>query len=267
MKFGLLLLSLFLVSCKTTSNNSSSIKQKEKIIYSVEEGLALDFIEYTGKMIWIKDSLAWQATDLLVAKADLNKYKNGKGWLVNLEVPETPTVTFYHELDGSLNIIADVIFDSDFQNPKLNIEPDRKISDTELNMLTARVTASSAITEACSERLNSVVLPIKNGWQVYLLTSTTEPNVIPAGGHRQIITSPDGKTILSNEAYSKSCFKLQVPDENSNVAALMMTHIVSDMPAPTHVFHSLQFGIPLFVSTKKGLWKVEGDKVSLIKRD
>lgn len=265
MKPLFLIFCIFLTSCSTTSQKSSELNSvsssKLSMFYNPEDLFKKEFIENTGRLIWIKDSLAWQATDILVDAVDISQIKNGRGWIVHLDKPKTPTVSFYQDLEGKLHVIADVVFDQNFQNPTLQLTPDRNISLQEQSMVTALTTVRASIKEACSPTVNSVVLPMENGWQVYILTSTKEPGVIPVGGHKQYITSADGKVILSDEAYSKSCIKLKAPADSKGV---MLTHIVSDFPAPTHVFHNLQTGLTFYVKTERGIWKIHEGIISLL---
>ncbi|AOE50580.1 hypothetical protein [Kangiella sediminilitoris] len=267
MKHVVLVLCIFIISCKTTNVQNNSEPKPEAgvdltMFYTPQELTKIEFIESTGRLIWIKDSLAWQATDILLEAIDPAQLKNSKGWVVHLNKPESPTVTFYQELNQKLDVIADVVFDKNFQNPNLILAPERTVTKREYNMVTALNTVRSSLKTACSPTVNSVVLPMENGWQVYILTATKEPGVIPIGGHKQYITSPDGKTILSEEAYSKSCIKLQEPKDPT--IAMGLTHIVDDFPAPTHVFHNLQTGFIFYIKTEKGIWKIVEGEITLL---
>ena len=44
----------------------------------------------------------------------------------------------------------------------------------------------------------------------------------------------------------------------------MVTHLVTDWPLETHVFVSLQWHLPVYVGTRRGIWRVNGDKIALI---
>ena len=72
----------------------------------------------------------------------------------------------------------------------------------------ARSTALLGITEACSQRYNTVVLRDPaggEGWLVYALAATTEPGLIMVGGHYRFTISADGEEILRGERLSDSC--------------------------------------------------------------
>jgi len=52
--------------------------------------------------------------------------------------------------------------------------------------------------------------------------------------------------------------------DGSETLGLMVNHILTDWPLETHVFVSLLMHVPVYVGTKIGVWRVDGDKISLI---
>jgi hypothetical protein len=265
----LLITVLVLVTCGCQTNSkqdsdnintvTSSEESPEPLFYTPEQIQKLQFSEQAGYFIWIKDSLAWTATDKVREEIDLSKIENPQGWLVHLDPEGNHRVSFYRSTrDGQILSFADVFYNDSFEISGFEANPKRTVTEEEKTMLEALSSAGNSITEACSENLNSVVLEDDAGWNVFFLTPPTEPAVIPIGGAQRILVSRDGMTVLEQESYSKSCMHLQPQGED--VHALMMTHIVDEIPSPVHVFTSLSYDYPLYIATSLGLWRiVDGD--------
>ncbi|MBD3666564.1 MAG: hypothetical protein HUJ16_01295 [Kangiella sp.] len=236
------------------------------LFYTPEQILKIQFSEQAGHLIWVKDSMAWIATDKIQEELDLSSVKNPKGWIVHLDPEGKHRVSFYREKDdGQMLSYADVFYDDNLEFTKLQINPIRALTVKEQQMLAALSTASDNITEACSENLNTVVLEEEAGWNVFLLTATTEPDVIPIGGAQRILVSQDGQNVIEKEHYSRACTKLEPMMKGAKLKDAFMTHLIDDVPSPIHVFTSLSYGIPLMVVTPIGAWTVVNGDIEEIK--
>ncbi|MDX2050939.1 MAG: hypothetical protein SFV15_01020 [Polyangiaceae bacterium] len=47
----------------------------------------------------------------------------------------------------------------------------------------------------------------------------------------------------------------------------MVTQVVTDFPLETHVFTSLLTKKLLYVGTRRGIWRVDGERISLLAED
>ena len=119
--------------------------------------------------------------------------------------------------------------------------------------------------------LNPLILPGsvigEDGILVYLLASTKQSGVAVLGKHYRALVSPDGDRIAKLEPLSKAILEipLEAPDEpGAKVAALTVTHLLTEHPLETHVFASLLHKRPIYVATSRGVWFIEGDQISLI---
>lgn len=266
-KLIIIVLVLVICGCQTNSKQSTdktdkvttSEESQKPLFYTPEQIQKIQFSEQAGYLIWIKDSLAWTATDKMREELDLSTIENPYGWLVHLDPEGNHRVSFYRStIDGQILSFADVFYNDSYEISGFEAYPKRKVTEVEKTMLKALSSAGNSITEACSENLNSVVVEDDAGWNVFFLTPPTEPGVIPIGGAQRILVSRDGMTVLEQESYSKSCMHLQPQGED--VHALMMTHIVDEIPSPVHVFTSLSYDYPLYIATSLGLWRVvDGD--------
>ena len=128
------------------------------------------------------------------------------------------------------------------------------------------VKASNPITQP----LNPVVFPAaifgESGILVYLLAGTTRNDTVVLGKHWRARTSDDGTKVLELEPMSKSALELPAhpPDlpPGATPAGLYATHLVTAYPLESHVFASLLSGMPIFVMTSRGVWKVDGAKIT-----
>ncbi|AUD78180.1 hypothetical protein CW740_02565 [Kangiella profundi] len=266
-KLLMTVLVLAISGCQTNSKQATDSmdnvtapgESQKPLFYTPEQIQKIQFSEQAGYLIWIKDSLAWTATDKVREELDLSTIDNPLGWLVHLDPEGNHRVSFYRSnSDGEILSFADVFYNDSFEISGFEAHPKRAVTEDEIVMLTALSSAGNSITEACSENLNSVVLEDDDGWNVFFLTPPTDPGVIPIGGAQRLLVSKDGKSVMEHEHYSKSCMNLQPQGED--VHALMMTHIVDEIPSPVHVFTSLSYDYPLYVATSLGLWQViEGD--------
>lgn len=249
--------------CQTTPKQSL---KKVPLFYTPEQILKIQFNEQAGHLIWVKDSMAWIATDKIQEEMDLSAVQNPQGWIVHLDPEGKHRVSFYRKTDiGQTLPYADVFYDDNLDFTDLHINPSRAVTEKEQQMLAALSTASDSITESCSENLNTVVLEDEAGWNVFLLTATTEPDVIPIGGAQRILVSQDGQKVIEQEHYSRACTKLEPMMKGAKLKDAFLTHLIDDVPSPIHVFTSLSYGIPLMVVTPIGAWTVVNGDIEEIK--
>jgi hypothetical protein len=145
------------------------------------------------------------------------------------------------------------------------LSPPREASPGMQEMIRARQTAIEALPEH-RQPINPVLLPGEKGEVVvYLIAGTTRPGLAVFGKHHRARVSADGRTLLSLEPLSKSILELPLAlPPGAKEAGLAVTHIISETPIETHVFVSLLHKLPVYVGTSRGLWKVDGDKISFI---
>ena len=147
------------------------------------------------------------------------------------------------------------------------VDPPRPLDAEGERMARARTTATAQRFQACSSRYDAIVLPAsmigQSGFLVYLLASNAARGEWMVGGHQRFLISEDGTSVLGHQSLSRSCLSVPAsrrPEGSSSGA--WVTHVVSDAPAETHVFLSLLHQSPLFVGTRRGVWRVAGEKIS-----
>jgi hypothetical protein len=220
------------------------------------------------------DLAAWKTSDTFInAKAFKSLPGEMLGWL-SVDANNSINVRYFVKKKDSIGVFAEAGMDlQTLQSDKGNIYPAlRPASHQELAMLQARRNAFSAKRLNCSDApFNSVILPFKgndtqNGIEeihVYLLSPWTDSN-IPLGGHHLIKFKADGKEIISEFSQTKACLNND-PKKLKNIAAFMASHITSDTPTEIHVFMSLQYKKPIYVTTPANqiTWKVEDGSIYL----
>lgn len=140
---------------------------------------------------------------------------------------------------------------------------------------TLLVRARQLVIAAMSARqqpLNTVLVPwgaeSEPGILVYLLAGTKRPNVAVLGRHYRAFVPLAGDRVSYIQPLSKSILEIPiVGPAGSTVENLGVSHLVTDYPLETHVFASLLYQLPIYVTTRRGLWKVDGERITLASRD
>lgn len=234
------------------------------------EEWSLEKVSAMGAEIYRHDVAAWVATDALVEYlAGAPPAAGGAGWIV-VEHGDDLRVRFVLHQDESFISAFDVVVRDGEAGP-VEVPVDPTLTAAEIAMVRARITAFQNIGRLrCSRNLNSVVLddPDSDGWLVWLLTSTTDADVVPMGGHYRFRISADGSTVLRRDMLSNSCLPMQKapPERGGQVAGLMVSQIVSRGPVETHVFLSLQNRLPIYVAAGDRIFSVEGTQIGNVER-
>lgn len=108
---------------------------------------------------------------------------------------------------------------------------------------------------------NVAVLPApEEQLYVYLYPAQTKARVYPLGGDVRYLVSPDGTKILEKRQMHKSIIEA-APQSRKKAVAGLHTHVLSDLPEDTDVFHVLTQDPPLpeFVGTPHFTYQVKAD--------
>jgi hypothetical protein len=222
-------------------------------------------IESKGYDIYTHDFMAATATNVVSVERLQNS--SARGWIV-VKDADNWKVRFVGECEESVCSSFDVAINLEEKSSRLTeFEVPEIIPDEQVAQWKARQLAIGSDVQRCSETYNTVVLEDQDGtepvWVVYLLAATRDPNIVVLGGHHRITVSADGTRVIRNEPLTRSCLQLaRSPDS----AALMVTNSISQEPLETHVFSSLLYQIPLYVDTELGVFKVEGNQITLAEK-
>lgn len=228
--------------------------------------------EFIGRQIRLHDLAAWLTTDALVAaKAFENVQGQGRGWLTQAE-EQGVQVRYFAERDGTVTAIASARLDLESFKAvdARKLSPPEPITEREQRLMRAKSLALAAdgLTLCTDRPPNTVVIESdENGNREILVfaMSAWVDDAIPLGGYHMFRISEDGGTINSHFSQTRACPMANGPLEQAS--ALAVTHMNSAAPTMFHVFMSLQYRKPIYVSTtQNGLqWRVQDGQISLLK--
>jgi hypothetical protein len=225
--------------------------------------------EIIGRQIYILDKVSAIATDVLMERVPDFRNKNIGGYLPFREAGKDPrptdtfVVTFFTK-DDPLRIAYEIRVRPGQQPDLRTFDPPKPALSDFAWMATIRQVAVRALPEH-PQPLNPVILPAEllgeKGTMVYLIAGTTRPNIAVFGRHHRVLFSEGATTPSYVMPLSKGI--LEMPS-GPDTAAILVTHILTDWPLETHVFTSLLVKKPVYVGTRIGVWRVDGDKITLI---
>jgi hypothetical protein len=228
-----------------------------------------------GREIHQHDQLAWKATDVVMAQVGLERLKKdgGRGWVVDISDAKSPVVRFLRSGANGPESLCDVIFASN-GTPELSVPKNRELTAIQQAQAGALETAKARFVAGdlawCGGNPNTVVLddPDGAGFLVYFLRAKPAMDQVPVGGHYRFTVSADGKKVEQVDRLFASCLTMskKAPD-GSTTEMIVMSHVVSPTPLETHVFLTLQEGLPFLVTTMDGMaWGIEKGEISKMGR-
>jgi hypothetical protein len=216
-------------------------------------------IEAIGRDIYRQDQLAQRATAALIANGKHMPYPDAGGWIITGPADDVRAALIVEE-GRDTRLVADVTMAKDTA-PQVVIAPARALTDAESAMFRARETALRSDFDICATDFATAIEPTDAGaWNVFVYAISSKPNVIPLGRHSRYTVSADGNTVVSSEVYSMACIGMD--DSADNLVVLMENRVVSDMPAPIHVFLSLTYPRPIMLATRGHLWRIANGKIT-----
>ncbi len=237
--------------------------------------------ELRGLQMYAYDQAAWKATDRFqadVAKAGgiaVLRERGLRGYVVE-PLPDGLQVVFYGAKDDRTFVLARYLV-ADKQVTGEGIL--KAGAAVEMSPLTLRMVA--ALGKAREEMVkpghalcsrtpaNSLVLPQDDGsLAVYILTSTTDPGIYPAGGHYRFDFDADG-ALKSERAFTTGCFTVNFKDlpKGDKPKLMVLSHLLDPQPTEVHSFVSQNIPIPLAVLTtaNRDLWLIAGGKIKFLR--
>jgi hypothetical protein len=226
-----------------------------------------------GRHIYLLDKASAIATDVLMARVpDFRERKLG-GYLpfregdedANLE-PSFMVVFFTRDEPARIAYEIRVKIDAkpDFQA----FSPPKPAMPGFARLARARQAAVAAL-PSHPQPLNPLVMPAEilgeKGIMVYLIAGTTRPNLAVFGRHYRVLVPEDGGPPSYVMPLSKTILEVPVnAHAGSTSVALGVSHVLTDWPLETHVFVSLLQHMPVYVATRVGNWRVDGDRISFL---
>lgn len=226
-----------------------------------------------GSQLYILDKVAAIGTDVLMERVPDFRAKNLGGYLPVREADDDgrPTDAYHVQFftsESPPRIAYDVRVVPK-QPPELKtFAPPLAGTDSFVALVHAREVALAAMPPS-RQPINPVLVPGElngeSGVLVYMLAGTTKPDVAVFGRHFRALVPIGASSVTYMMPLSNSALELplRAPD-GGTTRALTVTHVVTDYPIETHVFTSLLLKLPVYVATRRGIWHVDGDAISLV---
>ncbi len=233
---------------------------------------AVRLSEALGHQLYVLDKVSAIATDELLRQVPDPRKKNLGGYIPAQEGDadghprDSYAVTFFTRDEPPR--LAYLVRVAPNTPPTLEAyDPPRPATASLARLAAARQAALRAAPRG-RQPVNPVLLPGEtlgaHGVLVYLLARTQRPETAVFGQHFRVLVRDDGSP-PEVTALSKSALELPVRAPNGGRSqALMVTHLVTEYPLETHVLVSLQWHLPVYVATSRGLWRVEPDRVAYL---
>lgn len=252
--------SLFVVLCALGVTTARASEPGVPEPLSPQATATLHADEVVGRAIYLNDRAAAVATDAALALDTFRKERRVRGWITEAH-DDAVTVTF---IDGTPAALYRATV-SDAGKLVGRVEAyamPQPLSPFEAGAAAARAAALGAKFQPCSNRYNTVVLPLgatDDKWLVYLLPATTRHGVVPIGGtYRMTI---DHNTIVAQRPFTKSCIALE---DDPRAVGLMITHLLDPTPTEVHAFWSLWAHKDMYVSTNGAVWAIHDGHIRLV---
>lgn len=217
-----------------------------------------------GRALYEYDQAAWHASDALQAtnppNGSLGRYiahKSDAGW----------TVAFGHLSDQRDKFLMGYEATQGATLQQFSVKKfDPPQEDVSFYLVAARA-IDTALHDFQGEKrpYNVAVLPAPSHQvYVYVLPAQTETRIYPLGGDVRYLIAPDGGTIVEKRQLHKAI--LEIPPSSipkgSTPAGGVHTHVLSDVPEDTDVFHVLtrEPSQPEFIGTRnKKMYEISTD--------
>lgn len=215
-----------------------------------------------GRMLAEYDNASWHATDAVLAlkpaEGVVGRYiarKTEAGWVV--------VFGKFNETKGAFLVVYEATQGTDSRQFTVKTyDPPQK--DTGFFYIAAKAIEVSLQNTHLEKRpYNTYVIPLGSGQlYVYVLPAQTVADVYPLGGDTRYLVSADGTNIIETRQLHRTILEAKHSDPaGSKPAAGFHTHVLTDAPEDTDVFHVLRQKQPLpeGVGTKSGIYMVQVD--------
>jgi hypothetical protein len=167
----------------------------QDIYYTNEElNLKLDSIMKEANLLYKYERSSWVSTDLAMANNKLKE--NFGGFLTYKNKDSIKTIILDKE---QKNCIAEFIFTDDFKKPKIEIVSERKLTRQETTLQEIKNKMIEELSDPKYEitvpqgfSLNLILMPENRGYKLYIITGTSQANVIPFGNDYLFYTDKEG---------------------------------------------------------------------------
>ena len=229
-----------------------------------------------GRILYLLDKASAIGTDVALANVPDFHQRGVGGWLTLQQADESgqPRAGFavmFISREEPFRTLFRIDIPLQGKPTFRELLPPQPLDELGIRMFRARQTAIAGVPPG-PRRWNPIVLPgaavgRPDAILVYLLAAEQRAGEMVFGIHYRVLVSADGSSVKAALPLSKSALVIPPPrgPAGSTPVAAMVSQIVTDWPLETHVFVSLLHNrAPIFVVTKRGIWLVVGEKISLV---
>lgn len=237
-----------------------------------DHAAAIHRAEAVGSRMKLLDDAAWGGTDGMLRMFPDPLAAGIKGYIAQPVTGGAELIFYGMRGDEPYPIyVAQMSGRTVVRDGKVDAGSAPALSPTVKRMIAAREAALAwfgnqrELLPCTTGNLNTLVLPPEMEGapiSVYVMTPQVGES-LPMGGHFRIDVTADGK-IAAARPFMRSCLALPPngPD-GKPVKIFGVSHILDPVPTEIHVFQAFIAGMPLYVSTAQGLWKVSDGKIEL----
>jgi hypothetical protein len=226
-----------------------------------------------GQQIYLLDKVAAIGTDVLVAHVK-DIHSLGLGGYIPVQEgdeegrPKASYRVIFFTAESPPRIAYEITVEPEAKPTFQAFTPPKATTPSFQTAVRARKAAIAAMPPP-QQPINPVLVPGEangeKGILVYLLAGTNKPNIAVFGRHFRVLVSATGDAITYMKPLSNAALELPTRGPHGEEPeALIVSQIVTDYPLETHVFTSLLIKKQVYVATRRGLWRVDGDKIALV---
>lgn len=212
---------LFLFSVLSNAQNTMTDKEmKEKTDSILDE----------GNLLFKFERAAWVSTDMVAGKENIKK--DFGGYIVYQAGDTIKTIILDHE---NKSCIYELSFVNEFNIPKAENLTKRKLTSIEENLLNIKNKIINEIIEKKYEvvcpkgfSLNMELLPTSTGYKLYILTGTSQSQMIPFGNDYLFFADKNGTIISWKKFHSRLIYTPTKGPDGEEVTQTTHSHLSTE---------------------------------------
>lgn len=218
MKFLLFFLLSLTFTVSISAQNLSMTEEELK--------MKLDSILVEGKLLYAYERAAWVSTDLLATDPDLRA--QAQSYLTYNSGSALTTIIVGDNMEKCL---AEFSFVTSYDKPDIATIKKRDLTELEVKLLGVR---DNVINQLGNEEynlgipegysLNLVLIPFEEKFKTYILTGTSQSDIIPFGNDYLFITDSDGQ-IESWKKFHTGLIPSNTSHEGNKVVKMTHSHV------------------------------------------
>jgi len=257
----------FLLAIATAMIFTAQVAAPQEAVLPTEEELAA--ISQRGRLLYEYDQAAWHATDAVQMANP--KAVEGQRYVAKKEDGKWRVVFGKLNDNGSR---FDISYEADEQATlkafEVRKEPGGRQDEGFFLFAERAIEVAMKDFGGVSRPYNVAVLPTAaDQLYVYLYPAQTKARVYPLGGDVKYLLSADGKEILEKRQMHKTIIENPPSRKARKVVAGYHTHVLSEQPEDTDVFHVLTQDppVPEMILTPHFMYKVMTDGTIRIEKE